>query len=101
MISVNTDNGFVVSILDETVSINNADSVRNDLKKAIASNPGQDIIIDMSRVNFIDSSGIAMFVNFVHSLTGPRRKMSMINLAPLIKNTIKQLNLTKFLNAKS
>jgi anti-anti-sigma factor len=99
MISVNTDNNFVISVLEDTISINNADNLRNDLKKAIAANPGMDIVIDMSHVNFIDSSGIAMFVNFVHTITGPRRKMSMINLAPLIKNTIKQLNLTKFLNA--
>jgi len=100
MVSVNSENGFVISIIDETVSINNADSLRNDLKKAVAANTDQDIVIDMSHVNFIDSSGIAMFVNFVHSMTGPRRKMSMMNLSPLIKNTIKQLNLTKFLNVR-
>ncbi len=98
MISVNTENGFVITIMDETVSINNADILRNDLKKAITANPDKDILIDMSHVNFIDSSGIAMFVNFVHSLTGPRRKMSLVNMSPIIKNTIKKLNLAKFLN---
>jgi anti-anti-sigma factor len=98
MISVNTDKEFVITILDETISINNADSLRNDLKKAVAGNTDKDIVVDMSHVNFIDSSGIAMFVNFVHSMSGPRKKMSMINVTPLIKNTIKVLNLTKFLN---
>jgi anti-anti-sigma factor len=98
MISVNTDKKFVITIMDESISIINADSIRNDLKKATIANSDIDIVIDLAHVNFLDSSAIAMFVNFVQTLAGSRRKMSLVNVAPSIKNTIKVLNLTKFLN---
>jgi anti-anti-sigma factor len=100
MISVNTDKEFVIAIMDASISINNADSVRNELKKATTANSGMDIVIDLAQVNFLDSSAIAMFVNFVQSMAGSRKKMSFINVAPSIRNTIKVLNLTKFLNIK-
>jgi anti-anti-sigma factor len=100
MISVNTDKEFAITIMDESISINNADSVRNDLKKAVTANITMDIVIDLVHVNFLDSSAIAMFVNFIQSQVGSRRKISLINVAPSIKNTIKMLNLTKFLNIK-
>jgi anti-anti-sigma factor len=100
MISIKTNNRLVITILDNTITIDNADNIRADLKKTVAENSNQDIFIDLVNVNFLDSSGIAMFVNFVHSLTGARRKMSLINAAPLIRNTIKVLNLTKFLNVQ-
>jgi anti-anti-sigma factor len=100
MISVNTGKRLVITILDETISINNAENIRVDLKKALTENSNQEIFIDLVNVNFLDSSGIAMFVNFVHSLAGARKKMTLINAAPLIRNTIKVLNLTKFLNVQ-
>jgi anti-anti-sigma factor len=98
MFSVNTNNGFVITILDEALNINNTDSLRNDLKKAIAANSGKDVVIDLVHVKLLDSSGIALFVNFVQSLAGSGRKMSLINVTPSVKNTIKVLNLSDYLN---
>jgi anti-anti-sigma factor len=100
MFSVNTDKGFVITILDEVLNINNTESLRNDLKKAIAANPNMDVVIDLAHVKLLDSSGIAMFVNFVQSLSGSQKKLSLINVAPAVKNTIKVLNLSKYLNVK-
>lgn len=98
MISVNTDNGFVVTILVKSVNINNADIIRDDLKKAVSASSAKDIVIDLVNVDFLDSSAIAMLVKLVQSLAGSKKKMSIINVAPIIRNTIKTLNLAKFLN---
>lgn len=99
MISVNTDtNELVISILEEKININNADTLLKELKKATAGNSFQDIVIDLAKVSFLDSSAIAMLVSYVQSLSKTRKKLSVINTAPSIKASIKVLNLSKFLN---
>ncbi|MBN2402671.1 MAG: STAS domain-containing protein [Spirochaetes bacterium] len=98
MISVSNDNGFVITILDKSVNINNADILRDDIKKTVSASSAKEIAIDLVNVDFLDSSAIAMLVKLVQSLAGSKKKMSIINVAPIIRNTIKTLNLTKFLN---
>ena len=98
MISVKNDKGLVISILDKMISINTADKIRDEIKKAITANPANEIKIDLEKVEFLDSSAIAMLVKLMQSLSGMHKKMSVINVNPIIKNTIKVLNLTKFLN---
>jgi anti-anti-sigma factor len=100
MFSVNTDKGFVITILDEVINIDNTESLRNDLKKTIAANSGKDVVIDLAHVRLLDSSGIAMFVSFVQSLSCSKKKLSLINVATAVKNTIEILNLSNYLNVK-
>lgn len=99
MISVKINNNeLLITILEETINISNAEKLLEDLKKATSSNSSKDIVIDLMKVRLLDSSAIAMLVKFVQSLTGARKKLSLINAAPSVKDPIKVLNLSKFLN---
>ena len=101
MLTVN-NNGKVLKILitTESMNINNSDMLLKGLKEAALKDTEIDIELDFKQVRFIDSSAIAMLVNFVQSLARSRRKMTIINVTEQIKNTIKVLNLTKFLNIR-
>lgn len=96
----NNDNILLITIASESMNINNSDMILKELKNAALNDSETDIEIDFKQVRFIDSSAIAMLVNFVQSLARSKRKMSIINVTEQIKNTIKVLNLTKFLNIK-
>ncbi|MFH0975658.1 MAG: STAS domain-containing protein [Spirochaetota bacterium] len=98
MISVNTDKEFLITILEETISNNNAVTILKDLKNAVSIKPDKKIIIDLAKVKYLDSAGIAMLVNFVQFMEGSQKKMSLINLTSKVKDTIKVLNLNKFFN---
>jgi anti-anti-sigma factor len=100
MITINVDKEVSISVLVESLNINNSENILQDLKKAVQSHPEKNIIIDFKQVHFIDSSAIAMLVNFVQHLAGSRKKMSLINASEHVKSTIKVLNLSTFLNVK-
>ncbi len=98
MLSVSVEKSLSIAILVETMDINNSDKILKELKKAASANTDKDIVINLQNVNFIDSSAIAMLVNFVKSLVGSRRKLSIVNASDQVKTAIKVLNLLKFLN---
>ncbi len=100
MITVTVDKDISIEVLVESININNSDAILQDLKKAAQGHSDKNIIIDFKQVHFVDSSAIAMLVNFVQYLAGLRRKMSLINASGHVKNTIKVLNLATFLNVK-
>ena len=99
MLTVNNDGKMLkITLTAESMNINNSDMILKELKEAALKDSEVDIQLDFKQVRFIDSSAIAMLVNFVQSLARSRRKMSIVNVTDQIKNTIKVLNLTKFLN---
>jgi anti-anti-sigma factor len=98
MISVKTDKEFVISILDEIINNDNADRILKDLRKAAAANPAKNIIVDLAKVKLLESSGIAILVSFEQFTAGSKRKITLKNIAPTIRNTIDVLNLSKFFN---
>jgi anti-anti-sigma factor len=100
MITVNVEKDISITVLAESMNINNSDNILQDFKKAAHSHPEKNIIVDFKQVHFVDSSAIAMLVNFVQHLAGSRRKMSLINASEHVKSTIKVLNLSTFLNVK-
>ena len=99
MLTVNNDGKMLkITLTAESMNINNSYMILKELKEAALKDSEVDIQLDFKQVRFIDSSAIAMLVNFVQSLARSRRKMSIVNVTDQIKNTIKVKNLTKFLN---
>jgi anti-anti-sigma factor len=100
MITSNVEKEINISVLIESLNINNAESILLDLKKAVQSHTDKNVTVDLKQVHFVDSSAIAMLVNFVQHLSASRRKMSLINVSEHVMSTIKVLNLTTFLNVR-
>ena len=97
MLSITVDGNISIVIQVDTMNLNNADKISQELKKVALSTPNKDIIIDFKQVHTIDSSAIAMLVKFVQHLTGLKRKMSIIHATENVRTSIGVLKLTSFL----
>ncbi len=53
------------------------------------------VLIDLSKVDYIDSTGIGELVGYLHRLKGKGRRMALINPQNAIINLIKLSNLDK------
>jgi len=100
MLSVNTDKTLTVTILEESMNIHNSETIIKELKDAALNNTGDEFVIDFRNVLSIDSSAIAMLVGFVQVVAGVRKKLLIVNAKHSVRNAIKLLNLTQFLNLK-
>jgi anti-sigma B factor antagonist len=55
------------------------------------------VVIDMSKINYIDSTGIGELVGYIHRLKEKGRRMALINPQQTILSLIKLSNLDKVL----
>lgn len=97
MLTVTEGENISIRIQIDTINLNNADKVSQELKKTASSSPNKDVIIDLEKVQTIDSAAIAMLVKFVQHLTSSKRKMSIINASENVRTSIGVLKLTSFL----
>jgi anti-sigma B factor antagonist len=72
------------------------------LNKAFNDLMGQNIdnfIIDMTQVEYIDSSGIGLFVNIKKNVekSGPRKRLRIVNCNNVVKKIIQLAKLSDFL----
>ena len=97
MLSITVGQNISIVIEIDTINLNNADKVSQELKKTASSTSNKDIIIDFRLVHTVDSAAIAMLVKFVQHLTGSKRKMSIVNASENVRTSIGVLKLTSFL----
>lgn len=58
------------------------------------------IILDLSQIDFIDSSGIGALVRIAKQLEGVKGKMQIVS-NPRVTQTVKMVRLEKFLNLRN
>ena len=70
-----------------------------DLKAALeehVKDEGLDVIIDMDRLTYIDSSGIGILIKALNYVQGLKGKLSVANLKPAIEKVFKVSGLTSY-----
>ena len=59
--------------------------------------PGMTVVIDLSRVNFVDSTGIGLMVRFKKNLKRRDLNLKFVNVVASVRNVMRQTQLEEFL----
>lgn len=89
----NTDSSAKKFVLESSLIINNASDIYESLKKLAAS--GQDIEIDASKVEIIDSAILQLFFSFVLNLKEKNIKLSWYKPTEVVLDKASTLGLSK------
>lgn len=95
MLSINIDDVVTVTINNKLLNIHNTQDILHQLK-SIALEHKQNIVINLINVESLDSSTIAMFVEYNNFLKESRRELTFINLSPFVKKIFEMLHISKF-----
>ena len=86
-------NNIAVLELEGDLVVSEIDKLRQEVHSLLNENVTK-IILDMSGVNFIDSSGIGLLVEFLKTLGKyPDGKLKLVNLGKYVKEILKQIQL--------
>ena len=87
------------TLVDESkfLSFENVNAVMRRVTHWIANQTDKDMILDFSKVEYIDSAGVAMLVQ-LHKLSQTRyNKTVNMNISPIIQQMLKFYEIDKFL----
>ena len=79
-ISVREDRGFLVMTLDGEADLQHTPSLRKSLLEAVSG--GRPVVVDMSHVSYIDSSGVASLVEAYQSARKKGFSFALAGLSP-------------------
>ncbi|MCK5295741.1 MAG: STAS domain-containing protein [Alphaproteobacteria bacterium] len=89
-VEIKDNNGTAIAVLSGDIDLSNSSEVRDALVKAIAE--GKNVIADMSKVGYIDSSCIA---GFVMAFQEAKKKNSRFALASVTQKSMRVLQLAR------
>lgn len=79
-ISVREDRGFLIMTLDGEADLQHTPTLRKSLLEAVTG--GRPVVVDMSHVSYIDSSGVASLVEAYQSARKKGYAFSLAGLSP-------------------
>jgi len=88
-----------ITLVDESKSLSfeNVNTVMRRVTHWIANQTDKEMILDFSKVEYIDSAGVAMLVQ-LHKLSQTRyNKTINMNISPIIQQMLKFYEIDKFL----
>jgi len=90
------DNSMVITIAGE-LDLRVADKLRTELDELINKNPGKDLILDFSNVNFIDSSGLGVLLGRYKKLHPSGTKIYIKEVQPQVKRVLELSGIMRLL----
>lgn len=87
-------NGLVVCYVDGEIDINTAPDIKKYFEKILVKKTPK-IIINFSKVTYVDSSGLATLVEILKGMKGYGGRMRLTNLSPKIKSLFEITKLEK------
>ena len=97
-VSIEQCQGIPLVKIDEDFDITNAGEVKEILNEYIETKQSKKIIIDLSRVDFIDSTAIGVIVkSSLLMLNKYKGKLTLINVQEALQDFFAKSNLDKFI----
>jgi len=87
-------NGLVVCQVDGEIDINTAPDIKKAFDKMISKKEPK-IIVNLSKVTYVDSSGLATLVEILKNMRSYGGKMKLTNLSPKVKSLFEITKLEK------
>jgi anti-anti-sigma factor len=89
------EKGIIIISLEGEVDISATDSIRGKLKK-LSDEKKKSVLIDMTAVPYIDSSGLGMFVETMQEISKYGGKIKLMKLTADVKKVFELTRLNKF-----
>jgi anti-sigma B factor antagonist len=88
---------LVVSI-DEPAALNDfrSNTFRDTLYDAVQSHDGNRVALDLSRVDFLSSSGVAILVGMKRRLDAKKGKLVIFGVQPVVQDLLRITRLTQY-----
>jgi anti-anti-sigma factor len=99
MISIDVNEVAVVTIGIRLMNIHNSQEILRTLKET-AKKYHKNIVINLEKVELMDSTTIAMFVEYNNFLKENGLELTFTNLSPFIKKIFNMLHISTFFNIK-
>lgn len=97
MISVDIGSEITIKIEVNKIDFDNTKPLLEKVG-ALVLDHKKNIVINMERVVYIDSAGIAMLVQLIQLYSGTKRNIEFKNITRSVRTTLKLVNLSKFFN---
>ena len=96
MIETSESNGVVIALIKDSNRINaaSADTVKTELT-AIVSKQNAKVVLDLSNINFIDSTGIGVLISALKTSRQNSGDFSLCNLKSDVLGLLKLMKLDK------
>jgi anti-sigma B factor antagonist len=94
-ITVDKDSNRIIFKLDGSLDIYTSLDLKIALEKHIDGNTAN-VIIDMEKLTYIDSSGIGILIKSLNFVQGHNSKLYIANLKPVIEKVFKVSGLTAY-----
>ncbi len=94
MIKTETKNGLTVCYVEGEININTAPDIKRAFDKILAKKADK-LIINFTKVSYIDSSGLATLVEILKNMRSYGGRLRLTNLAPKIKSLFEITKLEK------
>jgi stage II sporulation protein AA (anti-sigma F factor antagonist) len=91
------DESLFVEIAGE-LDLKIADKLRTELDRLIDENPGKELILDFSNVNFIDSSGLGVLLGRYKKVYSTGNKIYIKDVQPQVKRVLELSGITRLIN---
>jgi stage II sporulation protein AA (anti-sigma F factor antagonist) len=85
----------IVVALQGELDLTTADSLRDALDTLLDRYPGRDLVVDMSRVDFLDSSGLGVLLGRYRRLEAAGRKLRLVGVRPAVKAVLRIAGVTR------
>jgi anti-anti-sigma factor len=95
VICVKVNGAVTITINSSLLTIHNSHELLKLLMEA-AHQYDKEVMLDFIKVNSLDSTVIAMLVEFNNYMGENNKKLILINLSPFVKKTFEILHITKF-----
>ncbi len=93
--------GLTITLKGKALDGHVASELRNTLKELIERSDDKNITIDLSHVQFLDSSGFGALVMLLKFAQKNERQLTLSNLTGQVQSTFQMLNLDKLFAVKS
>ena len=90
----NQEKGFWTCSIQGELDIANANEVREYLKELYDKNPG-DIVLEIEGLNYLDSTGLGIFISTYDRLKKENHKITIVNAQPNIDRLLKITHLNE------
>lgn len=90
-------NNNIICHIDGEININSIPAIKKVLDKFIAKKMPK-IIIELSRVTYVDSSGLALLIEALKNIKLYKGNLELTNLTPRIKNIFEIKKLDRLFN---
>ena len=88
-----------VFVVDGQVDMHTSPELRQQLRGAL-NNKASPVIVDLTAVSFIDSSGLATLIEALHGVGKYGGKLRLVGLSPPVMNLFRLSNLTSIFDIR-